>query len=356
MQGLQGLPVLARARRLAVVGCVVALAAIVGCGGSDEGGETAGTATAGAAAADLTDVRLQLDWIPKEEYGFLYGAKEEGIFEKHGIDLTLNPGKGSVLAMQVLNGGAADMAYVNVASYVQALGEGAQGLAVYGIIQQDPQMIVSFEDDPVNTIKDLAGKTLITSSTEGFALYYPYLFEQNGLDPESVTVRRVDSSAKAATFASGKGDSVNLYQTQSIAPLEEQAGKTFVRLPSQDWEAGQLNVAENLIVLPEYLEANEDTVRKMTAALAEAWEWAEANPEAAAKAIQPMLANAPLEQVQETVETSLSLGHTPASEGKATGWMAPEDWDATIKNLTASGLVEEAKPATDYYTNDYIDG
>lgn len=354
MQGMQGLSVLARARRLAAVGCVVALAAIVGCGGSDEGGDTAGTGTSGAAAADLTDVRLQLDWIPKEEYGFLYGAKEAGIFEKHGINLALNTGRGSVLAMQVLNGGAADMAYVNVASYVQALGEGAQGKAVYGIIQQDPQMILSTEAAPVNSIKDLAGKTLITSSTEGFALYYPYLLEQNGVDPDSVTVRRVDPAAKAPTFASGRGDSVNWYQTVSIAPLEEQAGETFVKLPSQDWETGQLNVAENLIVLPEYLEQNEDVVSKMTAAMAEAWEWAEANPEDAAKAVQPLLANAPIEQIQAAVEASLALGHTPASEGKPTGWMAPEDWDATISNLEASGLVEDPGPATDYYTNDYI--
>jgi NitT/TauT family transport system substrate-binding protein len=94
----------------------------------------------------------------------------------------------------------------------------------------------------------------------------------------------------------------------------------------------------------------------MTAAMAEAWEWAEANPEAAAKAMQPLLANAPLEQIQVAVEASLELGHTPASEGKPTGWMAPEDWDATIENLEASGLVDEAKPATDYYSNDYIEG
>jgi NitT/TauT family transport system substrate-binding protein len=339
-------------RRLVAGCCLVAFAAVAGCGGDEGGG--GGESDAVASGGKKTPVRLQLDWIPKEEYGFLYGAEKEGIFDKHGIDLTINSGKGSVLAMQVLNGGAADMAYVNVAAYVQALGEEAQGKAVFGIIQQDPQMIVSLESDPVNSIADLSGKTLITSSTEGFALYYRYLLEQNGVDPESVSVRRVDSAAKAATFASGRGDAVNLYQTQSVAPIEAQAGKTFVKLPSQKWDSGQLNVAENLIVLPEYLEQNEDVVKRMTAALAEAWEWAEANPEAAAKSVQPMLADAPLEQVQETVEASLALGHTPASEGKPTGWMAPEDWEATIKNLTGSGLVKNAKPATDYYTNDYI--
>jgi NitT/TauT family transport system substrate-binding protein len=341
---------------LAAMALAAVAALLAGCGGGDD--ESAGVGTGGSTSAvaskELTRVRLQLDWIPKEEYAFLYGGRQQGIFAKHGIDLQLNPGKGSVLAMQVLNGGAADMAYVNVASYVQALAQGAQGKAVYGIIQQDPQMIVSFKDNPVNSIRDLAGKSLITSSTEGFALYYPYLLEQNGVDPSSVQVRRVDSSAKGSTFASRRGDAVNLYQTQSIAPLEQQAGEEFVKLPSQDWQAGQLNVAENLIVLPEYLEQNRDVVKRMAAALAEAWEWAEQHPAQAAKAIQPMLANAPLDQVTEAVKASLALGHTEASRGRPTGWMAPEDWRNTITNLKRSGLAKAAGSPSQYYTNELI--
>jgi NitT/TauT family transport system substrate-binding protein len=334
--------------------CLAALAVVAACGSSNDTNQKASTGA--KSSAKLTPVRLQLDWIPKEEYAFLYGAKAQGIFAKHGIDLVLNPGKGSVLAMQVLNGGAADMAYVNVASFVQALSAGAQGKAVFGIIQQDPQEIVSFPDKGVKSIGDLAGKSLITSSTEGFALYYPYLLKQNGVNPSSVSVRRVDPAAKASTFASHRGDAVNLYQTQSIAPIEKQAGEQFVRLPSQQWHAGQLNVAENLVVMPDYLAQNAQTVKNMTAAMAEAWDWAQQHPEAAAKAIQPLLANAPLDQVLATVKTTLTLGHTAASQGKPTGWMAPEDWDQTVKNLTASGLVKKAQPATDYYTNEFVGG
>lgn len=338
--------------RLAVAVLLVAMLGVVACGDDDEQGQPAGGA---ASTQDLQKVRLQLDWIPKEEYAFIYGGVEQGIFEKHGIDLQIQPGKGSVLAMQVLGGEAADFAYVNVVAYVQAVGEGAEARAVYGIIQQDPQELLSTEDAPVEAVSDLAGKSLIVASTEGFAQYIPYLLKLHDVDEADVEIQRVDAAAKGPAFASGRADAMNWYRTTNSKPLEEQSGKTFLHLPSAEWGGGELNVAENLLARPDYIEENRDLVERMVAAMRESWEWASDNPEAAAEAVQPLLANAPIDQVTEIWERAVELGHTEASEGKPTGWMAPEDWQATLDHLKASGLAKDVQDPESYYTNEFVE-
>jgi NitT/TauT family transport system substrate-binding protein len=336
-------------RRLRVAALLLVVAGLL----AAVGGSAATPAVAAGQAT--TKVRLQLAWIPKEEYAFVYAAKDKGIFAKYGIDLEILTGRGSALAMQVLNQGGADMAYVDVGEMVNSLSKGAQGLAWYGVIQSDPNQIVSWPDKPVRSIKDLAGKTVMTAATETFSIYLKYMLQANGVDPNSVTVKLVDPAAKTSSFASHLSDAVNLFQTQNIEPVEVQAKTDFVYLPASKWGANTaLNATFNLVSMPDYVKANGPLLKKMAKAMAEAWTYTQKNPEAAAQVIRPMLAYAPLNQVTTVVKHTMGLGQTDYAKGKPLGWMAPQDWNQTIKNLVAAGLAPSSRAASTYYTNAYV--
>ena len=49
------------------------------------------------------------------------------------------------------------------------------------------------------------------------------------------------------------------------------------------------------------------------------------------------------------------VGRGEGSKGKTAGWLVREDWEELIKLLSDYGGMEKAKPAPDYYTNEFFD-
>ena len=191
--------------------------------------------TAGASAEQrLIKVRFQSNWIPKEEHGWLYGGVKAGIFRKHGIDLQIQQGRGSVLALQVLAGGGAEMGLSNSLAFAQAVENGVQVIAVAGTTQKDPSIVVSWPNSPVRTVKDLEGKTFQVTLGSGFTLTVNDWLRANGADPSKVKIQQVDAAASASLFAAKRADAMSWFRTVSLAPVESQAGAKFIRLKSED--------------------------------------------------------------------------------------------------------------------------
>ncbi len=309
--------------------------------------------SAGASSEQtLTKVRFQSNWIPKEEHAWLYGGYEAGIFKKHGIDLQIQTGRGSVLALQILGGGGADMGLSNSLAFAQGVERGLAVIAVAGTTQKDPSLIASWPGTPVQSVKDLEGKTLQVTLGSGFTLTVQQWLRVNGADPSKVTINQVDAAAAGPLFAAHKADAMSWFRTVSLAPIEAQAGAKFVKLFSEKWKGGKATPNEVVVVQPEYLNKNRDTVKAMVAAISECLRWAKANPGKAAAGVAPLIGNAPLEQVVPLVKLQANMAHTPSTRGKPFGWMSKTDWRETLDWASSAGLL---KPDTRvYWTNGFI--
>ena len=105
--------------RLAAVGAA-ALLALTACGSGSPsgGGTTTGAATEGAgsepAAGDLKQVEVGV--IPIVDVAPIYLGVEEGIFEKHGLDLTLTLAQGGAAIVPAVQSGQMDFGFSNVTS------------------------------------------------------------------------------------------------------------------------------------------------------------------------------------------------------------------------------------------------
>jgi NitT/TauT family transport system substrate-binding protein len=305
-----------------------------------------------AKAATLTPVKLQAAWIPKEEYSWLQGAYKAGIFAKHGIDLQIQWGRGSVLALQVLGGGGADFALATSMAFLQATERGLDAVAIASTTQQDPSVIVSWPQSPVKTVKDLEGKTFQVTTGSSFTLLVNQWLKDNGADPAKVNVVQVDAAAAGALFASHKADAMSWFQTVSLDPLEQQAGVKFNVMQGTAWKGNKTSPNELLIVPSSSLKDKRDVVKRMAHAVSDALTWSAGNPRKAATEMSPLLANAPVEQIVPLVRTQTKLAHTTATTGKPFGWMSKTDWDEVYKTGVAGGLV---KPTTRvYWTNGFL--
>src|ERR671935_1635043 len=95
-----------------------------------------------AAAAALTatpavaqqKIDFILNWVPGGDHAPYYYAKKLGWYQKEGIDLNLEPGKGSALATQKVGAGANPVGLADMAGGVGAKGKRAgsvSGVNVY---------------------------------------------------------------------------------------------------------------------------------------------------------------------------------------------------------------------------------
>src|SRR5262245_3103138 len=70
-----------------------------------------GAVFAGSAATsggqNLDKVTLQLKWVTQGQFAGYYAAKANGLYEKHGLDVTIKPGGPDIIPEQVVLGGQA---------------------------------------------------------------------------------------------------------------------------------------------------------------------------------------------------------------------------------------------------------
>lgn len=140
------------------------------------------TACTFASAAWAQDkLTFLTSWYAQAEHGGFYQAVAEGIYKKHGLDVTVKMGGPQVNGMQLLAAGQADF----IMSYdLQVLKSVEQGLPVTTVatsFQKDLQGLMTHED--VSGLGALKTKTILVS-TSGRPTWWPWLKAKYGYTEE----------------------------------------------------------------------------------------------------------------------------------------------------------------------------
>jgi NitT/TauT family transport system substrate-binding protein len=224
-------------------------------------------ATAAFAAAVLAAAPTQaqqkidfiLNWVPGGDHIPYYYAKKMGWYAKEGIDLNIEPGKGSALATQKVGAGANQVGLADMAGVLVAKGKGADTVAVFNVYANSPQGLYWLKSSGIKTIKDLAGKKIGNPAADGARVMWPALAKANGIDPKSVTWVNIDANAKLAALKAKSIDATtSFYNIHHI--FQRELGDDMGFLAWRD--AGQNPYGNSIIVNAKYLAANKDTVAK----------------------------------------------------------------------------------------------
>ena len=162
------------------------------CGDDDEAEpdpEPAPEATDGDDAAEpepaeLTEVTLQLQWFTQAQFAGYYAALDLGFYNDVGLDVTILEGGVDIVPASVLDSGAADFAVSWVPRGLVPREEGANITNIAQVFQRSATLQVSFADSGINSVGDLAGRTV---GNWGFGNEFELLagLRTNGLDPQS---------------------------------------------------------------------------------------------------------------------------------------------------------------------------
>src|SRR2546423_14914809 len=107
-----------------------------------------------------TRISFVTDWKAQAEHGGFYEALAEGLYAKHGLDVSIKAGGAAVNVPQLLAGGAADFGIgSNNFIPLNLVREGAKIRAVMAVFQKDPQVLITHPRADVKSITDMAGET-----------------------------------------------------------------------------------------------------------------------------------------------------------------------------------------------------
>ena len=211
------------------------------------------------AAAAEQELDFILNWVPGGDHAPYYYAKKLGWYQKEGIDLSLEPGKGSALSTQRVGAGANPIGLADMGGVLVADGKGADAVAVFNVYANSPQGMYWLKSSGIKGIKDFPGKKIGNPAADGARVMWPALAKANGIDPNSVTWVNIDPNAKLAALKSHTIDiTTSFYNLHHVFKRELGADMGFLA-----WrDAGVNPYGNSIIVNGEYLKKHRDTVAK----------------------------------------------------------------------------------------------
>jgi len=115
---------------------VVAILTVSVCTGCDKGKDPSGRAT-------RPSVTLQLNWKPEPQFGGFYAAEVEGIYARHGLDVTITGGGAGAPTVDMIGAGTVPFAIVSADEVVRARAMGNLVVALFAVYQTNPQGIMT---------------------------------------------------------------------------------------------------------------------------------------------------------------------------------------------------------------------
>src|SRR5215467_8156519 len=126
-----------------------------------------------AAGADAADkVVFMTNWYAEAEHGGFYQALAEGIYTKHGLDVTIKMGGPQVNVYQLVLAGQADFAMGYDIATLNAVEQKLPLVTVAATFQADPAVLIAHPD--VRDLADLKTRTLLIGQASE-TTFWPWL-------------------------------------------------------------------------------------------------------------------------------------------------------------------------------------
>jgi NitT/TauT family transport system substrate-binding protein len=202
-------------------------------------------------------VNLTLNWTPTADHSPFYYAKAQGWYEKAGIELTIETGKGSGVSALKVGSGGSPFGIADLATALVARGKGADVVAVMSIYANTGQTFYWLKSYGVNGVKDFPGHRIGNPPGDASRVMWPAFAKAAGIAPDSVNFVNVGPTAKIAALKSHTVDIISdFYNEHDLKVIEFGSDLGYL-----NWKDIGLNPYGNsLIVNGAYLEKNRKLV------------------------------------------------------------------------------------------------
>jgi NitT/TauT family transport system substrate-binding protein len=275
-----------------------------------------------------------------------------GWYQKAGLDLAIQQGKGSSLAAEAAGAGIHQFGLADMTTVLVAIGKGADEVAVMNVYANYPGGFYWQRSSGITGVKDLAGKKLGNPPGDAARALWPALAKANGVDPSSVTWVNVSPGAKLAALKAGTVDAVTDFYNFHHG-YESALGSNMGYLAWKD--AGLDPYGNSIVVNGAFLRAHREAVAAFVQVTQKAFAACVADPKPCIDAL--IEANSGLrfdDQMISWREVERLLSDK-TSQTEALGWFDPARMASDYQLVKTYIGIEKPFDVTRAHTDEFLD-
>lgn len=236
-----------------------------------------------AAAQDRAKVNVVLNFAADGGAGGIYHALERGYFREAGLDVTVEPSKGSADAITRTASQAADFGIGDISTLVEFASRRPEiaPKALFILHNRSPQAVISLKSSGISKLTDLHGRILGQGPADAPSRMFPAVANIAGLDMSRIEVRQFSPQLRDTMLVTKQVDAVTGFDSTVLFNLKAN-GIAIDDVGVIYYADNGLDVYGNAFLAnPAILQAKPDAVRAFVRAAARGWRDAIADPKAA---------------------------------------------------------------------------
>lgn len=315
-----------------------------------------GAAPAASAQVEQPNVKLLLDWVYDGAHAFILAADAKGYFKQEGLNVQIDAGTGSGVAVQNAASGVYQFAIADFPTMVQFNGKNPDKMttAFYMVFDQTPIAIMSLKSKPIRTAADLDGKKITGRPGQAAYLLTPLLLKRAGITNAKIDWQNVSPQVEGALFARGGLDGMSGFSiSQAIAVAElgvKMEDMHIMKFADQGVDLYGLA----FLTSKSFMEQNPKTVQAFTRAVNKGLKDAMTDPKGT---IEILSKRAPLIKTQfELLRLSLAkdLVLTPNTKEHGLSSVTPARLQNTIDTIAELDKPVRKPTPADVYTDRFL--
>ncbi len=284
---------------------------------------------------------LLLNWYLYSEHAPFFLGKERGYFEKEGIDLDIQEGRGSVPTVQAVAAGTATFGYADFASILKAADKGAPVVVTGVLLQKSPMAFIALAEKNIRALPDLKGKSLALTPGDSLSQILPLVLGKAGMKESDLTIIAGDNRAKLNAVINAQADAMLGYSMDQNLRIAAATHKEVTTLPFADY--GVNLASSSILAAKDTTEKRADLVTRFMRAATRAVADAEKDPAAAVDAMLKVSPKAGLrDDLIEGLKLTIPLYHTKETTSAPPFRASRAEVKASIDLLAESGTINRA--------------
>lgn len=316
---------------------------------SSNSDKPAASSSSPAASGKLDKVTFGTNWFAEAEHGGFYQAIATGIYQKHGLDVTIKMGGPQVNGTQLLMGNAVDFFMGYGADAIKAIEEGIPKITVAAIFQKDPQVLLAHPGVGNDSLEKLKGKPILVSA-QANTTYWPFLKAKYGFTDD----QKRPYNFNPGPFLTDKNSAQQGYVTSEPLAIKKQAGFEPVIFLLAD--NGYTPYACTIETRKELVNKNPDLVQRFVDASIKGWYSYLENPAPGNELIKkdnPQMTDDQIAFSQDNLK-KYGLIISGDAEKLGIGAMKEERWKSFFDGMAKAGMFKSETKYQEAFTIKFV--